>query len=152
MKRNWLCMLMAGLLAACGLPPGAATPTQGDAVPLEDGAVIVFKREGGIAGVSEAWRVYPDGRVMADGAQPNHVAPEEVALLLSEIEALGFFKMNSAYGQSSQCADCFYYTLTVAVGEKTKTVETVDAASDAPPELQQVLEKVSAWLSGVAPN
>jgi hypothetical protein len=73
-----------------------------------------------------------------------------VSQLVRTIEVLGFFKLQDAYGQSSECADCFQYELTVNAGGRSKTVTTVDAAPDNPPELMQILESVHALVRGAA--
>jgi len=168
-KYYWRVVLCAGLLAACGLAgsdipltvvatreimasPTSVTPSEGKIGAIGDEAVIVFKRGGGLAGVSEEWRIYPDGQVVSMGAPPRKAPAEEVALLISEIKALGFFEMNDVYGRFSRCADCFHYDLTVTSAGKTKTVSTMDAASDAPPELQKVLEKVTTLLASLPPK
>jgi hypothetical protein len=134
-----LCVLW---LASCGAAGGQAPA----------GAVIVFKRSGGIAGVSEEWRIYADGQVASGEAASRPVVASRVASLVSEIERLGFFEMSAAYGRDSQCADCFQYEITVVSGGRTKTVTTVDAARDAPPELQQVIDEINALLATLPPR
>jgi hypothetical protein len=167
MKRYLLILLsIAMLLSACAPaavesnPPAAATAepvateeakaaTQVSASEAElDGAAIVFHRTGGVAGVDEEWKIYPDGRVVASEGEQRAIEAGQVATLLQAIEALGFFEMKDSYGQLSQCNDCFTYKLTVSSGGKVKSVTTIDNASDAPPELGQVLEQINTLLTG----
>jgi hypothetical protein len=162
MKRYLLILLsITMLLSACApaavqttTEPAAAeddkTATQASASEAElDGAAIVFHRTGGVAGVDEEWKIYPDGRVVASEGEQRAIEADQVATLLQAIEALGFFEMKDSYGQLSQCNDCFTYKLTVSSGGKVKSVTTIDNASDAPPELGQVLEQINTLLTGL---
>lgn len=159
--------LVAILLSACaptvvqGTPPvqstsapvateqaKAATQASAGADKL-GGAVIVFHRTGGVAGVDDLWSIYPDGRVVSSKGEEQTIQAEQVTALLAAIEALGFFDMKDSYGRLSQCKDCFTYELTVSSGGKVKSITTVENASDAPPELGQVLEKINTLLTGL---
>jgi hypothetical protein len=128
----------------------AKTATQAPAGADElGGAVIVFHRSGGIAGVDEKWEIHPDGRVFSAKGEQGAIEADQVTTLLEAIEALGFFEMKDSYGLPSQCKDCFTYTVTVSSGDKVKSITTIDNASDAPPELGQVLEKINTLLTGL---
>ena len=178
MKHYGMFVLLAALLAACApieiqvtsdsYPEAGAQPAS-DAAPTtvvdvaatavldaDDQArqastepVIVFKRGGGFAGVSEEWTVYADGRVIPAGGAVHTLPAETVSTLLAGIEALGFFEMNDAYGRGGVCNDCFLYEISVTHAGQTKTVNTRDAAPDAPPELGQVLDKITVLLTSL---
>jgi hypothetical protein len=125
-----------------------ATPT-GPA----DAPVVMFARGGGLAGLSEQWAIYADGTVTrADAPEgaavvTGHVTAEAVSALVTGLDGLGFFQMQSAYGENDQCADCFQYTISVTRDGMTKTVTTHDAASDAPPEMAQVLALIEGLVN-----
>jgi hypothetical protein len=107
--------------------------------------VIVVKRSGGIAGQTATWAVYSDGRIMAGGGPERHITPDQVTQLVTGIQTLGFFNLQSSYGQNTACRDCFNYELTVTGGSQTKTVTFVESPQDMPPGLAQIL----ALINGV---
>lgn len=127
-------------------PGGAAVdetaPPRGEAGE----PVIVFRRGGGLAGRSDEWMIYADGTVVSAEGSRQAVAPAEVEALLAGLDGLGFFEMQEAYGQESQCADCYRYEITAVHNGQKKTVTTIDAASDAPPELAQVIDQIQKVL------
>jgi hypothetical protein len=120
----------------------AATPATNDM----DEAAITFHLSGGLAGVDETWTIYPNGRVVYPEGEEQNLDAAQVATLLDDIEALGFFEMKDSYGQFSQCNDCFTYTLSVSSGGKVKSVSTKEGASDTPPELLQILAKINSLV------
>ncbi len=167
MKRYILnTLLVAILLSACAqaVAPQSTPTAQSPAQPLpsqEDkgvtpapvsddklgGAVIIYQRSGGLAGVEEKWTIYADGRVVDAQGEERAIEAAQVSTLLGGIQALGFFEMKDSYRQFSQCNDCFTYTLTVSNGGKPKSVTTKDSATDTPPELWQVLDKINTLVS-----
>jgi len=129
-------------------------PLDIEATPGQRGGkdvVVVFERGGGFAGVQEKWTIYADGAItLAEDGQvaaqeTGRVTAEQVSDLLAGIDGLGFFEMQDSY-TNDECADCFQYTVTVTSGGVTKTVNTIDAAKDAPPELGQVLTLIQTML------
>jgi hypothetical protein len=138
-------MIVAALVLA-GCAPAGSTLTPGGA---QDGgqAVIVFERGGGIAGIHEVWTVYADGATASAEGAGQAVAAAEVEAVMAEADRLGFWEMEAAYGANDQCADCFTYNLTLTWEGRTKTVTTMDAASDAPPELSELLTAVSQLVA-----
>ena len=145
--------LLASLLSACGQvaaqdAPNAQNPTAEDKTqaPASDTAAVTFHLSGGLAGVDQTWTIYPDGRWVDPKGKEQNLDAAQVASLLNDIEALGFFEMKDSYGQFSQCNDCFTYTLTVSSGGKVKTVTTKEGAKDTPPELVQILAKINGLL------
>lgn len=137
------------------LSPMAESPTPIEPEDTDKGravmgdAVIIYQRSGGFAGVHEQWTVYPDGRIVATDGREWQVTPEQVEQLLAEIEALGFFEMNSRYMPLNTCCDRFTYEITVHHGDRVNTVTTIDAAPDAPPELWHVIDEISHWVSAL---
>ncbi|MCR4407571.1 MAG: hypothetical protein NUW24_11730 [Anaerolineae bacterium] len=112
-----------------------------------EGAVIIYRRSGGFAGVHEQWTIYPDGRIMAADGCEWRVSPEQVEQLLAEIESLGFFEMSSRYVPLNTCCDRFTYEITVRHGDTVNTVTTIDAAPDAPSELWHIIDEISHLAS-----
>ena len=94
--------------------------------------------------------MYPDGRIVSDEGNEQQVQAEKVAALLAEIEALGFLEMRHSYGPLDACCDCFTCQVTIRSGDSIKTVRTVGAAPDTPPELWRVIEQIQRLVSGTA--
>jgi glucose/arabinose dehydrogenase len=137
--------------AATDVPATAVlgSATGNDVAQAPDQAVIVFKRGGGFAGVDEEWTIKVDGTVESKDGKVASVAPEQVAAVLAEVKAMGFFDMAEAYGQKDTCNDCFTYEVTVTMGGQTKTVSTHDAAKDAPAELGQILNAIMTLVGAM---
>jgi len=165
MKRYILIFsLLASLLSACGQVaaqdnPSAQNPTEPvttekveapvpatESAGKPDEAVITFHLSGGLAGVDQTWRIYPDGRWINPKGEEQNLDAAQVATLLDDIESLGFFEMKDTYGQFTKCNDCFTYTLTVSRGGKVKTVTTTEGATDTPPGLVQILAKINSLV------
>ncbi|MFQ5595793.1 MAG: hypothetical protein ACE5HA_16730 [Anaerolineae bacterium] len=110
-------------------------------------AVIIYERSGGLAGVSEQWSIYPDGRIVAGDGREWQVEPEQVKQLTSDIKSLGFFDMSGQYMPLNQCCDRFTYTLVVRSGDKINRVTTIDAAPEVPASLWEVLGAVRSFVN-----
>lgn len=109
--------------------------------------MIVYDRSGGFAGKSEGWTIYADGRVVSSNGKSGQVSPEEVAGLLRQVDAAGFFSWRDSYLPKNTCCDRFTDKLTVRTVGQTKTVTTVDAASEEPTELGTILDQVSRLVT-----
>jgi hypothetical protein len=151
--RQWMCVVvLAGLLVACA---PAAVITESTATPVGSGveAAIVFEKGGGITGSQEKWTIFADGSITREDAPDaapvimGSVTAEQVSGLLAGLDGLGFFQLQERYGADDNCADCFQYTVTVTKGGVTKSVSTHDAASDAPPEVEQALALIQTLLA-----
>lgn len=165
MRHAVLILLMTVLLTACTPAVVPATPSPRSNSPLASpppttvppaldeesgkdtagkpgGAVIVYERSGGLAGVSDRRAVYPDGRIVSSEGQERWGTEQEVAELLDEVEALGFFEMQDAYGPLNACCDRFIYQITILRGDKAKTVRVVEAEPDIPQEFWRVAELI----------
>jgi hypothetical protein len=128
-------------------PAPAATPTAGRRA---SGAAITFARSGGIAGISEQWTIYADGRIAGPAGQTAQVSEAEVSQLLAEIEAAGFFDWSTPARLPSGCADCFSYSLVVTFEGRTNQIRLVDGQQDAPDGAWTVLEGVLDLLESAA--
>jgi hypothetical protein len=114
------------------------------------GAVITFTRTGGIAGISEMWSIYADGRVLGAAGEQGSIPVSEVGQLLAEIEAAGFFDWPARPRSLESCADCFTYSLTVEYQGKTNRITLVDGESGAPEEAWAILERILGILESVS--
>lgn len=133
--------------------PGAATPTRveeaGEMPASFANAAIVHERSGGFAGIQESWAIFLDGTVLSRDGKKGQLPPAEVSDLLRQIEAAGFFGWQQAYLPSTLCCDRFTYRLTVRLGDRTKTVSTMDGALGEPPSLQPLLRQVYQTVTKV---
>jgi len=153
--------LAAGCGPASGPTPGLETPTLEAPTQAEQmtapsasptpggrsgGAVITFGRSGGIAGVSEVWTIYADGRVLSGAGEAGQIPAEAVSELLAEIEAAGFFDWSTPPRALQSCADCFTYSVIVTFEGKTNQITLVGGQTDAPEGAWSILERIQAVL------
>jgi hypothetical protein len=160
--RFWSVLMIVMVLtqAACLPPRDASTPVppaQPSEVPtkvgsdnpapdLPDGAVIVYRHSGGIAGLDETFTIYADGRVTSADGMQEQVSPQDVQHLLKEIEQAGFLTVDQAGPSIVPCCDRISYTLTVRMDGKTHTLQTYDGASDQPVALQTAMNILNRFL------
>jgi hypothetical protein len=114
-------------------------------------AAIVYRRSGGLAGITEEWIVYPDGRVTGPEGPQWQLGAQRLEQILADAEALGFFDMESRYVPDNVCCDRFTYELIIRQGDQVNRVTTVDAAPDAPPELWRIMEEFDRQVISQAP-
>jgi hypothetical protein len=122
---------------------GAASDAKSRAV-LGD-AVIVYERSGGIAGETNTWKIYADGRVVDGEGNEWQVAPAQVEELLADLETMGFFELDESYMPLDTCCDRFTYTLVVGTDGGAHRVTTIDD-SDAPEAVWNALDSVSTFI------
>ncbi|MBS1253324.1 MAG: hypothetical protein MAG451_02373 [Anaerolineales bacterium] len=154
-------LTLATACAAPAAPPGqkaVSTPTRANTRQEADDsspsklakamgeAAIVYERSGGLAGVSEQWTVYLDGRIVAGDSRVWRIAPEKVEQLLADIQTLGFFEMRGQYMSRDTCCDRFTYRIAVRSGDKANTVTTIDTAPDAPAALWETLDAIQGLI------
>jgi hypothetical protein len=114
--------------------------------PPDEGAVLIYKRSGGFAGLEEGYTIYGDGRISSNTGQELQVEAQAVERLLDEVKESGFFEMAGDYMPEDSCCDRFAYELSVFDGQDYFTVSTVDAAPGVPDELWLVLDKVQQFI------
>jgi len=125
--------------------PHATPITPNDASKIE----IVFEISGGIGGVEQSWIIRGDGSVQDQAGKTYAVPAIEVAQLLSEVTAAGFFDLAAAY-EDIACADCFAYSISVNDGQRIKRVRMLDGGQ-LPEQAQQVIRLLRAFVSAFAP-
>jgi hypothetical protein len=127
-------------------PEGAESPE----VVMPEGAVIVFRRDGGIAGVSEEWTIFPDGRIEDGQGNTFEIEPEAVTTMLTAIEASGFMELDNSQPLQNICCDRFVYTLAVRLDDNVHTMQTVDGAENVPAGLTEAINAVQSVVERVA--
>ena len=123
--------------------PGTGLEVQ---VIVPPGAVIVFQRSGGIAGLDEKWIIYNNGRLVSAEGKDWQVDPREVASLVSQIEELGFSDLRGSYLEWNSCCDRFSYILTLSTGGNEKTVTWVEANPEIPASLLEIQEYIQGFI------
>ena len=141
-------------------PTGAAgcqlKPYRQDAAAelVKGGAVLVYERNGGSGCVDELYAIYPDGRITADNLTQKverQASAEDVAKLLDEINALGWFTDDMYSTSHTPCGQCFTYFTDVTHAGQSKTVKAVDGGTDAPSGYWLVTGKLSGILPRFTP-
>jgi hypothetical protein len=122
----------------------ASTTTDGRAAVFSN-TIIVYQREGGIAGLSNKWTFYHTGRIVAGDGTEWQVPAEQVKPLFDLAESPDFWNLNDYYS-AGVCADCYVHTLTVYQNGEVKTVTFVEGA-DLPDTLQQMLNEINKLIS-----
>ena len=156
MKRCSLFIIVAIALAACAgaaapsitpPEPSRVAPTAASGhVAVFPNTIIVYRRDGGFAGKSEKWTIYPTGRIVAGDGTEWQVPPEQVAPLFKLAEVPGFEGLNARYAPAGACNDCYTHTLTILGQGEPKTVTFVDGA-DLPASLQQMMSEVNKSIT-----
>ena len=139
------------------LPQPTSTPTPGEGStavsaesPAAEGIALVYARSGGLAGVSERWVIYDDGRVVTGDGQEAYVMAKAVTQFVRDAEKLGFFEMASRYMSKNTCCDRFTYEIMIRSADRTNTVVTLDATPNAPQALWDILSSARQLVEQIA--
>lgn len=116
--------------------------------PLPEGAVILFSRSGGFAGIVEEWTIYADGRIVSATGETAWAQPDRVQEVIRKAESLGFFEMAHDYVPADTCCDRILYELTIRSGERVHTVRVLEPAPDAPRGLWEIIGEVTRLVEG----
>ena len=151
-------------LTACASPgstarPQGLSPLASSPLPTAEwsmsgnGAMMIFERSGGIAGIQETWHFYGDGRVVREERRKGtreHVSLSADAVndAVRRIVEGGFMGLAEEYMPANPCCDRFTYRLTVVYEGTAKTVTTMDGAEQ-PPALAGALGIVNDLLQEV---
>ncbi len=175
MKRYYLVVILMFVLAGCAVataPTPRAAPTLGAvrtspvsplapmsplsplALPqTADGVVIIYERDGGLAGTHDVWRIYANGRVAATSkARGDSQAQLPASVVNDAVKRIidgGFFKLQDSYLPANRGADRFTYKLTIIQGGTLKTVTTMDA-TEQPAALASALDVVNGLIGQAA--
>jgi hypothetical protein len=160
MQRYLIYTIVFVLLSSCTIIPSGpgihptgsvdvqATAVRKDNKSLAEGATVTFQRSGGLAGKTEQWTIYLDGRVLSNKGTA-HVLPGDVAQLVADLSSLGIFNLKDSYGGLNVCKDCFTYTISISVDNKTKTITTTDGAPNTPAELGKILTLINDFINKI---
>lgn len=167
MKRMILLSGLLLFLVGCApalsqvLPQGLPTPVKTKSIPLpaktplsEGNPLIVFRRSGGLMGISESWVVYEDGQVAYQEetkgeSAAGKIEAQELAALLALMEEKGFFSFADSYIPQNICCDRFSYGIAVFKDGQSKSVTTMDGA-EAPEGLWAIIGELNGLLAGIS--
>lgn len=138
-----LLLLALFALAACS-PEGPAV--QGVSTDFE----VTYRREGGFAGISQEWMIFPDGRIVAPDGQEMLAPAEDVIALLAKLKALELLALSENYSDDDACCDLFIYTVTFRIGDETTVLQTSDGA-DHPEEVSLLLADIEGLIAKAEP-
>ncbi len=137
--------VFAGLFPLVACAPDAQ-PIRGVATDIE----ITYRREGGIAGITQEWTIYPDGRIVNPFEQEFQTPPEEVIALLAKLEEINSSSTQEAIIYEDSCCDQFTYTIIFKVGDRETLIRTSDG-SDHPQEVSSLLTEIKSLIAQAEP-
>ncbi len=120
---------------------------------VQQGASIVYERNGGPRCIDEVFAIYSDGRIVADNGSKQveaQAAPGEVEKLLQGIRDYGWYTEEMYDTWHTPCGQCYGYYLTVSYQDQQKTVKGVDGGTDAPADYWQVISLVKGLVPAFA--
>ena len=137
-------ILFALVLTACA-SLGAKAKDESNKEP-----VIVFQRSGGLAGVSEQWSIYANGKIAKKDGEEHTADTAQVTALLEAIQAAGFYDMKAGpgIGGPGNCKDCFTYQLTVTSDKKANSLTVQEGAKDIPDALWNIIKQINDLIAG----
>lgn len=121
----------------------ASQPQKDKGQEISDGRVIIYQREGGIAGLSEKWIIYDDGTLIDPDGVQRQVDPQQAQTIIGMANIMSF---NESYVPLDNCCDRMTYTITFHVDGETKRVTTTDGAQQ-PEELTAVFNALGQLLA-----
>jgi hypothetical protein len=148
-----LCFLTACLAACQPLLARTTSTTQDTDTSQPKGSQIpwtlTYTRSGGFAGISKSVKIDSGGSVLDSQGQEISAPADDVSALVAEINQLDFSSFEDDYSKSSECRDCFTFTLTFEQGGMTKTITMVeDGTTQLPKELQSILQNLTKIAAG----
>jgi len=124
--------------------PATRSPTQTPrSLPSENfaGVLIIFRQEGGFAGLDITWRIYNDGRIEQDDEFIGELDQNALLLLMDKIDGSGFYDMDLEEPENI-CCDFFTFTITVLDGDRANSITISEADPTMPPSLDEVIRLV----------
>ena len=109
--------------------------------------VIVFQRSGGLAGVSEQWSIYANGKITTKDGKELKIDTAQVTALLEAIQAAGFYDMKAGIGGPSNCKDCYTYQLTVTSDKKSNSLTVQEGSKDMPEAFWNIIQKINDLIA-----
>jgi hypothetical protein len=151
MKASLLLFLAATMLLAACAPASPAAPPPTDTVGKGNLPEYVISMEvsGGIAGITEEYTLFPDGRIVSSQGKEARVSAQQLAGVYASLDEHRFFEMEEDYTLFSNCRDCFTYIVTVQDGDRFKTVKAEEGTTNAPQGLWVIVREISKLAAGV---
>ena len=145
MKKITVALILFGLVLAACASQGGKTKDEANIEP-----VIVFQRSGGLAGVSEQWSIYADGKIAIKDGKEFKIDSAQVTALLEAIQAAGFYDMKAGpgIGGPSSCKDCYTYQLTVTSDKKSNSLTVQEGSKDMPESFWNIIQKINDLIAG----
>ncbi|PJF47590.1 MAG: hypothetical protein D6709_01425 [Chloroflexi bacterium] len=155
-RRGLAVLCLIAWLAGCAVAPPprpartpAAPPPAATRASAESEIEIAFQISGGIGGIERSWVIRGDGSVMDHNGKTYALPPAQVAQLLAELTAAGFFELDETY-EDIACADCFAYSITVNDGQRAKRVRMLNGGQ-LPEQAQRVVGALREFVSALEP-
>lgn len=139
--------LIVSLLVACA-PISDRNKSHQANVAVE--TVIIYEREGGIAGISQEWVIHLDGTIDAPGDQKLTVPPEDVQEIVEAGAESDISSLTSESSTPDACCDQFTYTITMVSGDKEWQLMTTDTAEQ-PEEVSELFIMIEALIAAAEP-
>jgi hypothetical protein len=129
--------------------PTPASHQKQERLQLPLGALIAFRKSGGLRFSSREIVVYPDGRVSYGGPDESKQAyarasrklnDAQIARLRKMLDQAGFFRLESTKGE--QPPDSFAYEIAARLGKRSNFVQVFDGSI--PDALTPLIQQLSA--------
>ena len=132
--------------------PPVPAPSASDTLELPKGAMLAYRKSGGLRFSSHEIVVYPDGRVTYEGGDTAKTALEsrarrkmtdaQVVRMRKLLDQANFWRMDAVAG--TQSPDSFAYEIVARIGSKHNRVELVDGSI--PDALQPLVDQLNKML------
>jgi len=107
---------------------------------------ILYIQTGGLSNMSLTVEVYPDGRVVRNGATSN-IPPEQVQQISAALDQLNFFGLQGSFTAAGGKPEEYRYSLTVERADgSSRTINAQDNYT--PPELLSMFAMINTLGSG----
>jgi hypothetical protein len=129
----------------------SAVSPKRERLQLPKGALIAFRKSGGLKFSTREIVLYPDGRVSFGGPDvskeayahvPRKVNDAQIARFRKMLDHINFFRMASAQGD--QPPDAFAYEIVARAGNRVNYVEVFDGSL--PDALTPLIQQLSALM------
>ena len=130
-----ICLLFLTACSALTNPPASTDSAKN--VPF-----LTYTRSGGFAGVNESWKIYNDGRVVAENGAEKQADPQAVQELLEQVGKTDLAGLSKITPIPGVCADCFNIELVFNDGGRETRLSVVPESQSADPAAVNVVDMV----------
>lgn len=138
-KRWFFFLIFIFLVTGC-------RPTVRSASTIDTSMVIVYQKEGGFAGQSQEWEIFPDGRINAPGGAELTAEQQDTTDVFTAAASDKIQNLADSYVPEDNCCDKFVYTIVIKTGNDEKSIETSDDVEQ-PPELTDFLSEIDQLIT-----